>query len=115
MATKATIRNKAVKKLGVLATGQTLPSEIAADLDEAYDEVYAALSAKNLTNDWESDDIPTEYVTPLVALVAFARADEYGIPNDRYQRIAGDVSRATAEIRELQESNVYKTPTATYY
>jgi hypothetical protein len=51
----------------------------------------------------------------VVALVAFARADEYGVPNDRYKRIAGDMSRATAEIRELQESNVYETPKAVYY
>ena len=115
MATAAEIRNKAVKKLGVLATGQTLESEIAADLDEAYSEVYAALSAKNLTTWAEDEEVPPEYIGPVVALVAFARVDEYGVPNDRYQRIAGDVSRATAEIRELQESNVYKTPTAMYY
>jgi len=115
MATATQIRTKALKKLGVLATGQTTESEIAEDLDRAYEEVYAALAAKGLVT-WDADeDIPPEYVMPVVALVAFARADEYGIPNDRYQRIAGDMSRATAEIRELQESNVYKTPTAVYY
>lgn len=115
MATAAEIRNKAAKKLGVLATGQTLESEIADDLDEAYDEVYAALDAKNLVT-WDYDEeIPDEYIGPVVALVAFARADEYGIPNDRYQRIAGDMSRALNEIRELQESNAYTTPKAVYY
>jgi hypothetical protein len=115
MATATQIRTKALKKLGVLATGQTTQSEIQADLDRAYEEVYAALAAKNLVT-WEIDEeVPDEYVMPVVALVAFARADEYGIPNDRYQRIAGNMTRATAEIRELQESNVYKTPTAVYY
>jgi len=115
MAEASVIRSKAAKKLGVLATGQVLESEISDDLDEAYNEVFAALSAKNLTNDWSTDAIPDEYIAPVVALTAFARVDEYGVPNDRYQRIAADASRAIPEIRELQESNVYKTPTAVYY
>ena len=115
MATATQIRNKALLKMGIHATGQTVESEVADDLDNAYEEVYAALAAKNLVT-WDLDEeVPDEYVQPVVALVAFSRADEYGIPNDRYQRIAQNMSRATAEIRELQESNVYKTPKATYY
>jgi hypothetical protein len=115
MATSDEIRDKALKRLGILSTGQTTQAEIKADLDAAYTEVYAALSARNLTNWDESEEIPDEYVWPLVALVAYARIDEYSVPNDRYQRIGRDWATALAEIRTLQASNVYKTPTAVYY
>jgi hypothetical protein len=115
MATAAQIRTKALKKLGVLAIGQTASAEISADLDEAYEEVYAQLDARNLA-EWDSDEeIPDEYVNPVVALVAYARVDEYSIPNDRYQRITLDMRQALAQIREMQESNVYKVPQAVYY
>jgi hypothetical protein len=123
MSTAAQIREKALRKLGVKATGQTTQAEIAADLDNAYTEVYAMLSSLGLTT-WDSDeDIPDEFVAPVVSLVAFARVDEYSIPNDRFQRIDLDANGngspghlgAISAIKELQASNVYKTPTADYF
>lgn len=121
--TAAQIREKALKKLGVKATGQTTQSEITADLDKAYEEVYAMLATRALTT-WDSDeDIPDEFVAPVVALVADARKDEYSIPNDRYTRIALDARGngtsenpgAVSDIRTMQASNVYKTPEAEYF
>ena len=122
MATSEQIRNKALKKLGKKSTGQTVSSELASDLDNAYTEVYAELEALNLTT-WDSDeDIPDEFVRTVVALVAYARVDEYSIPNDRYQRIKLDAlgdgfttPSARQVIKELQASNVYQTPTAEYF
>ena len=45
MATREEIRQKAAKKLGVLGIGQTLESEIASDLDDAYVEVFGRHAA----------------------------------------------------------------------
>lgn len=123
MATAAEIRNKALKKLGILATGQTAQAEVANDLDDAYTETYAMLNALTLTT-WDSDeDVPDEFVKPVVALVADSRKDEYSIPNDRYQRIDLDANGdgtskhpgAIADIKTMQASNVYKTPEAEYF
>ena len=115
MATAAKIREKALKNLGVRSTGQTTQSEIQADMDEAYTEVYAMLEALDLAT-WDSDeDIPAEMVNPVVWLVASVRKDTYSIPNDRYQRISTDAAAAIPLIKELQASNTYKTPTAEYF
>jgi len=113
--TATQVREKALKKLGVIATGQTTQAQISTDLDEAYVEVYAMLNALGLTT-WDDDeDIPNEMVTPVVYLVAGIRKDEYSIPNDRYQRIKIDQDGAIMMIKEFQASNVYKIPEATYY
>ncbi len=121
--TKAEIRNKALKKLGVFGTGQVAGSGKAADLDQAYSEVYAQLSARDLVA-WDLDEeIPDQFVHAVVALVADARKDEYRIPNDLYQRITLDARGdnttinpgAVKNIRTVQASNVYIQPTAEYF
>ena len=115
MATATQIREKALKKLGVKATGQTTQSEIQADVDSAYTEVYAMLNTLKLTT-WDVDeDIPDEFVIPVVFLVADSRKDEYSIPNDRYQRVSVDGGRALPLIKDMLASNVYVTPVADYF
>lgn len=102
MATAAEIRNKAAKKLGILATGQTLRSEISADIDNAYKEVYALLEAEFVASWAFADEVPDRDVEAVVALVAGARVDEYSLPNDRYQRI---VAVATGAVKQLKRHN----------
>jgi len=123
MATSGEIRDKSAKKLGIFGTGQNLRGDIATDLDNAYTEVYAMLDTRNLTT-WDSDeDIPDEFVSSVVSLVADARKNEYAIPDNRYLRISLDAKGdgttsnigAIAEIKEMQASNVYKTPVADYF
>lgn len=123
MATAADIRNKAAKKLGLFGTGQTLRSGISADFDDAYTEVYGMLSKKKLTT-WDSDEaIPDEFVFPVVALVADARKNEYPLPDAKYIRITLDAKGdgtprnpgAIATIKDMQASNVFKTPVAEYF
>jgi hypothetical protein len=123
VATATQLRNKALYKLGVFGTGQTASSQKQADLDASYTEVYAELSSRSLTT-WDSDeDIPDEYVNPVVALMADSRKDEYSIPNDRYQRITIDARGdgtprnpgAIANIKTVQASNVYETPKSDYF
>lgn len=115
MATVAQIVDKALDRLGVLGTGQTSQSEDVERLTAAYNEVYAALSAKNLTT-WDIDEqVPDEYVNPVVSMVAFARVDDYSVPDAKYQRITIANSAAIPEIRELQADNVYETQPTEYF
>lgn len=121
--TAAEIRNKALKKLGKFGTGTIPDSRKSDDLDQAYKEVYAQLSARHIVT-WDLDEeIPDEFIHAVVALCADARKDEYSIPNDRYQRITLDARGnntvvnpgAIANIKTVQASNVYVQPTAEYF
>ena len=101
MATKQEIRNKALRKLGRYRNNASPSASISADIDDAYLEVYERLENEGLVT-WASDaDIPTEYVGPIVALVASERATEYATSNDRYMRLVNDSQRAEVIIRRL--------------
>ena len=115
MATAVQIRELAATRLGILGEGETLPSFEANDLDEAYKEVHAQLLFKQIVT-WDFDEpVPDEYTGHIVDLVAFARVNDYAVPNDRYTRILSSERRALLEIKELNASPVYKTPTPDYY
>ena len=93
--TKAQIRNRALRKLGKLAIGQTAEAGLASDIEEAYDQVYARLKSRGLTT-FLSSSVPDEFVEDMVALVAFERSE--GIPDSRYMRVRDDASRAMGNI-----------------
>ncbi len=87
MATKAQVRNKALKKLRVLEEGETPTNEVISDVEGAYNELYAFLSNHKATT-WDSDEeIPNEAVRHVVTLLAFTMADDFGIDEVRYQRL----------------------------
>lgn len=104
MATTAEIRNKALKRLGVLGRGQTARSEDADDLDSAYQELHAELEAEGMTP-WGANtaDIPAQYVNSIVSLLAFSRINEYSVPTERFQRITLTAAGARRKIRSLQQ------------
>lgn len=100
-ASKTTIRNKALKKLGVLADGQTATAEQSASVEAAYDEVYARLDHIGLVVWSSTEEVPDQYIAPIVALVAMERAEDYSIPDSRFQRLAVQAARAEMEIRRI--------------
>ena len=115
MATAVQIRTRAATMLGIHGEGQTLPSAKAEDLDASYVEVYAQLSIKDQVT-WDFDeDIPDEYAPHITALVAWGRVINYPVDPKRYQLIQFSASKAPLEIKELQASDAYSTPTAKYY
>lgn len=116
MATTAEIRQKAAKKLGLVGTGQTLQSNIAEDLDNAYLEVFGEIEALGIAG-WgiSTSDVPAAFVHAIVSWVAGTRVDEYGISGERYQRIMMDfrgnpglgIPSAQDRIRELLANPAY--------
>lgn len=106
MATASQIRDRSATRLGILGEGETLPSYETADLNQSYSEVYAQLSALNLAV-WDFDeDVPDEYASHVITLVAYGRINDYPTPDSRYARLAADVGKAIPAIRELQTNNV---------
>ena len=115
MATAVQIRTRAATMLGIHGEGQTLPSAKAEDLDASYKEVYDALEIKDQVT-WEFDeDIPDEYAPHITAMVAWGRVINYPADPKRYQLIQFAASKAPLEIKELQASDAYSTPTAKYF
>ena len=116
MATAAQIRNKAASKLGIKAIGQTLENAVSSDLDEAYDEVYARLRDEDLVSWHSTAEVPDEVVSPVVDLVAFARADEYKVNGEKYQRLMLAASQAEVRIRRSLQDDYFKDASdAVYY
>lgn len=101
MATKSQIRAKALRLLGVVGVGVTPTGPQDSDMSDAYSEVYAELEELGLVEWAEADDIPSRFVDTVVNLVASKRVDEYGISNERYQRIMSKAAGAEANLRRL--------------
>ena len=94
--TKAECRNRALRKLGKLAIGQTAEAGIASDMEDAYDQVYARLEQLGLVTWSSTDSVPDEFVEDITAMMAFERSE--GVPDARYIRIRDDASRALLSI-----------------
>lgn len=101
MAALADVYNKALRKLGLLRYGQTASSELTDDITDAYTELYQRLDEENLVTWTTTGAVPDQYVWIIVTLLAAQRANEYGIPNDRYKRIMGESAGAMRELRRL--------------
>ena len=87
MATKAQVRNKALKKLQVLEEGESPTNEVISDVEEVYDELHRYLLNRGAVF-WDSDEeIPDECVRPMVVMLAAEMADDFGVNEQRYQRL----------------------------
>lgn len=112
--TATEVRNRALRKLGVLGLGETPDSTMAADMDQVYAEVYARLEEEHLTT-WASDaDIPDLMAGPVADLCALERVDEYPTSQLRYEkiaRVAGENGKnALAKIR-ARKNGTYQSET----
>ena len=100
--TPAQIRYDAAKKLGVLGDGQTLQSELAADILQAYNEVYAELEARDLVSWGASDSAPDRFSWIMSTMVARHYALQSSIPSERMQWIEAQYQEAWRRLRALQ-------------
>jgi len=94
--TKAEVRNRALMITGKLARGQTAEAELAADFDDAYDQVYSSLETQDLVSWSSTESIPDEFVEDIALLMALQRSES--IPNERFQRVAARASGAIQRI-----------------
>ena len=97
--TKAQLRNRALEMLGEIAIGQTPAADIANDMEDAYDQVYARLERRGLVTWSSTDSIPDEFVEDISVLMAFERAEN--IPQEKFARLAGMRARAVQSISDV--------------
>ena len=67
--TKATLRNRVLSNIGVLAAGETANAEDALLVEEKIDSVHAILLGKKLLQ-WDTNAIPDYAILPMIAMVS---------------------------------------------
>ena len=119
MASKAETQQLCGELLRLVPIGQTLQSHHDARMSEAYDEVYAELEALNLPV-WATDaEMPDEITPHFVNLMAYNKADLFGISDSLYQRILVKVGnegqKAKDAIKALMNAAYYNNDDPTDY
>lgn len=84
------IRDRAANACGVLRLGQALQDQDRVRFEQGYAEVYADLEIDQLAA-FLSTSVPDEVATDVSMLVALNCASDYGVSNDRFQRIVARV------------------------
>lgn len=101
MATRAEIRDRVLRKLGVLATGQTADASAANIAETAYDEIHAELTEIGMAI-WPIDDECPDRLSEHVSnLMAYRLVNDFSVSSERYQRIVADSSRSEQYISRM--------------
>lgn len=100
---QANLRDRVLRKLGVLSEDQAATSYHAAQVYEAYDAVYARLATHSAIA-WPKTtrtalEIPAEVTNPLVRLLAAELTDQFGTPEPTAQRILMEAPMAEMDLR----------------
>ena len=107
--TKADLRTAVLKRLGVLAVGETPSAEDAATVEATIDRVHAELQADGIAY-WPVNATPDGVSEPFIYLIAAYIAPEFGIP-------AGDAQPFMRRLRSLTsiQADLSQTITAEYF
>lgn len=91
--TKADLRTAVLRRLGVLAVGETPSAEDAETVEATISRVHAELQADGIAY-WSVNATPDGVAEPLIYLVASYVAPEFGLP-------AGDTTTFMRRLRSL--------------
>ncbi len=106
--TPTQIRDRAGSDLGLLRLGQSLQSQDATRITQAYAEVYARLVKEGIAVWASTGNVPDEVAPYVIALVCANCLSTYGVSKDRYERIiqtcGPDGLLVMQRIRELMKA-----------
>ena len=109
MATKAEIRDRVLKKLGVLASGQTANAVDVTNVETAYDELHAELTELGLAVWALTAECPDKLSQPMIDMLAFRVCDTYSVPDNRYARLQASATKAEGMMHAMTKGEfVYK-------
>lgn len=114
MATKAQIIKRALVRAGVVAYDQIPTAAQESQADTALMSMHESWVDQGFAR-WELTDIPQQVENGLVAALAFAIADDFGVPTERYQRLSVGNSAAMREIYAYNEVPYSGSTQSTYY
>jgi hypothetical protein len=92
---------KAIEKLEIIAAGEDVEPEDQAFFASKYVSLYGLLSGMRLVSWGPDDPIPDEMEIPLVNMLAWVCASEYGEDQNRFA-IEGSVGLPTPSLAERQ-------------
>lgn len=102
--TAAEIRDRAGEELGIKQIGQSMQSQDAARLNDAYEEVYARLKHEGLATWAVAGSVPDEVAQYVIYMTAHNAIVTFGISDSRASRIlahtGGNDDLALREIRK---------------
>ena len=101
MATLAEVRKRALIKLGVGNRHQSPTANQDSDMSNAYTELYLKLQEMDQAYWGQTSAVPDEVANEVSLLMALSRADDYGISNERYQRLILGAPSAYITIRSM--------------
>lgn len=80
MATPAKLRLRALRRLNLVQAGQSAPGEDDAAAQDVYTALYGELDSQGSVAWSITDEVPSQFVEPLVQLIAHDLAPDYGVP-----------------------------------
>jgi ATP phosphoribosyltransferase len=114
--TKAQLRNRVLRELGVLAAGETAAAEDAEVIEEMIDTQHAML-ARELFVDWTTSAIPQNVFEPLAAVVAARGSGQFGVTGPRLQELLALAVQGMADLHTQTQAQDYSSAPipATYF
>ena len=98
MVSASELRDRIAQELGLLQLGQSLQSQHAARITQAYAEVYKKLKEDGYATWAYSGDVPDEFVQNIVFLAAENCLGTYGVSDKRFERIKLGARNAQRDV-----------------
>jgi len=99
--TRRDLIDNCLYEMGLVAAGQAASPEDVATVDRYIEPTVARYQALEILGDFDFDNVPDEFLTPVSVLIADALLDQYGIPRGNEADPAswnGKVVRAKNEM-----------------
>jgi hypothetical protein len=103
--TRRDLIDNVLYEMSLVASGQAPAPEDVATVDRALEPVVARYQALEILGDFDLDNVPDEFLTPVSIFVADSLLGQYGIPRGNEAdpaSWASKVSRATDQMRIMR-------------
>ena len=102
--TPAELKNAVLERVGVVPAGGPYPADEVALITRKYTGIHAQLVTKKLVTWAITENVPDALQEPMVSILSFSVAAEYGVPEPRYTRLRleGSIDDETPSLAERQ-------------
>lgn len=109
--TRRDLIDSVLAEMSLVASGQAAAPEDVAQVDRAIEPAVARYQALEIVGDFDFDNVPDEFLTPVAILIADTLLDQYGIPRG----LEADPSSWNAKVvRSTNEMRVMRAMRPTY-
>lgn len=116
--TRRDLVDNVLYELGLVGAGQSPAAEDVAAVDRYVEPTIARLTALEILGDFDVDQVPDEFFTPLAILIGDSLLGQYGIPRgneDDPNSWASKLGNARQEMRQMRAARPTYAPLKTEY